>query len=69
MPSNMLSLFVGFPSIHIVEMAAYNWFDAVVLDNEHGMLSDENIEHLVIAAENAGVIPWFECHRAIPFPS
>lgn len=54
---NVLSLFIGFPTIHIVEMAAYHRFDAVVLDNEHGMLSDENIEHMVIAAELAGVKP------------
>ncbi|OCA81472.1 aldolase [Bacillus sp. FJAT-27225] len=52
-----LSLFVGFPSIHVVEMAAYNHFDVVVIDCEHGNLSYENIEHMVIAAENAGITP------------
>ncbi|MEK6268593.1 MAG: aldolase/citrate lyase family protein [Planococcus sp. (in: firmicutes)] len=52
-----LSVFVGFPSTQMVEMVAYNGFDVVVIDNEHGMLSDENVEHMVIAAENAGVTP------------
>lgn len=50
-------LFVGFPSTQIVEMAAFNHFDTVVIDNEHGMLTPENVEHMVIAAENACVTP------------
>ncbi|EDL65583.1 HpcH/HpaI aldolase family protein [Bacillus sp. SG-1] len=52
-----LGAFVGFPSTQMVEMAAYNGFDVVVIDNEHGLLSPENVEHMVIAAENAGVTP------------
>lgn len=52
-----LSVFVGFPGTQMVEMVAYNGFDAVVIDNEHGMLSAENVEHMVIAAENAGITP------------
>ncbi|MFB4165313.1 HpcH/HpaI aldolase/citrate lyase family protein [Alteribacillus sp. JSM 102045] len=48
-------VFIGFPSTQMVEMAAYNGFDVVVIDNEHGLLSTENIEHMVIAAEHAGV--------------
>jgi 4-hydroxy-2-oxoheptanedioate aldolase len=52
-----LGMFVGFPSTQMIEMAAYNGFDAVVLDNEHGMLSAENVEHMVIASELAGVTP------------
>jgi len=50
-------MFIGFPSTHSVEMAAYAGFDTVVLDNEHGMLSDEQIEHMTIAAELAGITP------------
>ena len=51
------SVFIGFPSTQMVEMVAYNGFDVVVIDNEHGMLSEENVEHMVIAAENAGITP------------
>lgn len=50
-------VFIGFPSTQMVEMAAYNGFDVVVIDNEHGMLSPENVEHMVIAAELAGITP------------
>ncbi|MDF2724731.1 MAG: 2-keto-3-deoxy-L-rhamnonate aldolase [Paenibacillus sp.] len=50
-------VFIGFPSTQMVEMAAYNGFDAIVIDNEHGMLSAENVEHMVIAAELAGATP------------
>lgn len=52
-----LGVFIGFPSTQLVEMAGYNGFDVVVIDNEHGMLSAENVEHMVIAAESAGVTP------------
>ncbi|MFD1849569.1 HpcH/HpaI aldolase family protein [Oceanobacillus bengalensis] len=50
-------IFIGFPSTQLIEMAAYNGFDVVVLDNEHGLLSPENMEHMVIASENAGITP------------
>lgn len=50
-------VFIGFPATSMVEMAAYNGFDVVVIDNEHGMLSAENIEQMVIAAEHAGATP------------
>jgi len=50
-------IFIGFPSTAMVEMAGYNGFDAVVIDNEHGMFSEENVEHMIIAAENAGLTP------------
>lgn len=53
----VFGIFIGFPSTQLVEMAGYNGFDVVVIDNEHGMLSAENIEHMVIASENAGVTP------------
>ncbi|RKL65037.1 aldolase [Salipaludibacillus neizhouensis] len=52
-----LGVFIGFPSTQLVEMAALNNFDVVVIDNEHGMLSPENVEHMVIAAENRGITP------------
>jgi 4-hydroxy-2-oxoheptanedioate aldolase len=50
-------IFLGFPSTQMVEMIGYNGFDAVILDNEHGLLSAEQVEHMVIAAELAGVTP------------
>ncbi|MFC0274365.1 HpcH/HpaI aldolase/citrate lyase family protein [Metabacillus herbersteinensis] len=52
-----LGVFIGFPSTQVVEMAALNHFDVVVIDNEHGILSPENVEHMVIAAENRGITP------------
>jgi 4-hydroxy-2-oxoheptanedioate aldolase len=64
--SPTLGLFVGFPSTQMVEMAAYNGFEAVVIDNEHGMLSAENIEHMVIAAELAGVTPLVRVVSSLP---
>lgn len=58
-PKNQLalSIFIGFPSTQLAEMAALNKFDVVVIDNEHGMLSNEDVEHMVIAAENRGATP------------
>ncbi|MFM1652539.1 HpcH/HpaI aldolase family protein [Brevibacillus sp. B_LB10_24] len=53
----VFGVFIGFPSTQLVEMAAYNGFDTVVIDNEHGLLSAENVEHMVIAAELAGITP------------
>lgn len=50
-------IFIGFPSTQMVEMTAYNGFDVVVIDNEHGLISNEDVEHMVIAAENAGITP------------
>nr|WP_106779304.1 aldolase/citrate lyase family protein [Lysinibacillus timonensis] len=53
----VFGVFIGFPSTQLVEMAGYNGFDVIVIDNEHGMLSAENIEHMVIASENVGATP------------
>ncbi|NEU32256.1 aldolase [bacterium LRH843] len=50
-------VFIGFPSTQLVEMVSYSGFDVVVIDNEHGALTPENIEHMVISAELAGVTP------------
>ncbi|WP_127584699.1 HpcH/HpaI aldolase family protein [Paenibacillus koleovorans] len=55
--STAFGVFIGFPSTQLVEMAAYTGFDAVVIDNEHGMLSAENVEHMVMAAELTGITP------------
>jgi 4-hydroxy-2-oxoheptanedioate aldolase len=59
-------VFIGFPSTQLVEMAAYNGFDVVVIDNEHGLLSSENIEHMVIASENAGITPLVRVESSNP---
>ncbi|TDF95081.1 HpcH/HpaI aldolase family protein [Paenibacillus piri] len=59
-------VFIGFPSTQMVEMAAYNGFDVIVIDNEHGMLSDENVEHMVIAAELAGATPLVRVVSSVP---
>lgn len=55
--STKFGLFIGFPSTQMVEMAAYNGFDALVIDNEHGLFSPENIEQMVIASELSGITP------------
>ena len=41
----------------IVEMLGYLGFDFVLLDAEHGKLNLENLEHLIRAAELAGIAP------------
>ncbi|WP_408010347.1 HpcH/HpaI aldolase family protein [Pseudalkalibacillus sp. A8] len=50
-------VFVGFPSTQVIEMAGYNHFDVAVIDNEHGMLTPENVEHMVIASELVRLTP------------
>lgn len=50
-------IFIGFPSTQLVEIAAYNGFDVVVIDDEHGTFTSQDIENMTIAAERAGVTP------------
>ena len=49
--------FLKAASPEIVEVSGYAGLDFVILDMEHGPLSYEAIEHLVLAAEHVGIAP------------
>ena len=48
---------VMFPSPHVVDMVGRLGFDWVLIDCEHGSISVESVELMVLAAEAAGVTP------------
>lgn len=48
---------VMFPSPHIVDIIGRLGFDWVLIDCEHGSISLESVELMVMAAESAGVTP------------
>ena len=48
---------VMFPSPQLVEMLGHLGFDWVLLDCEHGSLSPDGVEVMVMAAEAAGITP------------
>ena len=48
---------VMFPSPHIVDMVGRLGFDWVLIDCEHGSISVESVELMVLAAEAAGITP------------
>jgi 4-hydroxy-2-oxoheptanedioate aldolase len=50
-------LSIMFPSPQMIEMAAGLGFDWVLIDCEHGSISLESVEHLIMAAEAAGLTP------------
>ena len=50
-------LSIMFPSPQMVEMAAGLGFDWVLIDCEHGSISLESVEHLIMASEAAGLTP------------
>ena len=50
-------LSIMFPSPQMVEMAAGLGFDWVLIDCEHGSISLESVEHLIMAAQAAGLTP------------
>ena len=54
-PSTGISL--TFPSTHMLEMCAYAGFDWALIDCEHGSMTNESVESLVIASEAANIIP------------
>jgi 4-hydroxy-2-oxoheptanedioate aldolase len=53
----LAGMFVGLPSPALVEMCGHAGFDFVIIDNEHGPASLETTEHMVRAAQCAGIIP------------
>lgn len=48
---------VMFPSPHVVDMVGRLGFDWVLIDCEHGSISVESVELMVLAAEAAGITP------------
>jgi 2-keto-3-deoxy-L-rhamnonate aldolase RhmA len=46
-----------FPSPHLVEILGYCGFDWVLIDCEHGPMSVETVETMIMASELAGIIP------------
>ena len=48
---------VMFPSPHVVDMAGRLGFDWVLIDCEHGSISPESVELMVLAAESANITP------------
>ena len=48
---------VMFPSPHVVDMIGRLGFDWVLIDCEHGSISVESVELMVLAAEAAGITP------------
>ena len=48
---------VMFPSPHVVDMIGRLGFDWVLIDCEHGSISTESVEIMVLAAEAAGITP------------
>ena len=52
-----LGISFTFPSAHMLEICAYSGFDWALLDCEHGSMSNETIESMVIASEAANIIP------------
>ncbi len=50
-------LSIMFPSPQMVEMAAGLGFDWVLIDCEHGSISLESVEHLIMAADVVGLTP------------
>lgn len=53
----VLGCFVRYPSAGLVEVLAYQPFDFIVFDGEHGTLEPADCEHMVRAAELRGVTP------------
>ena len=50
-----LGFFIGLPSPALVEMIGWAGFDFVIIDTEHGPMSLDTVEHMLRAAEAAGI--------------
>ena len=53
----VFGVMITFPSAPVVEMLGQLGFDWVLLDNEHGNISVDNVEDLVRAADLTGIAP------------
>ncbi|HET7627125.1 MAG TPA: aldolase/citrate lyase family protein [Bacillales bacterium] len=54
---DVLGAFINFFSPSLVEMIGYAGFEFVIIDNEHGAFSSSETEHMIRAAEIAGLVP------------
>jgi 4-hydroxy-2-oxoheptanedioate aldolase len=62
----VIGAFVRVAAPALVEICAYNGFDFVVLDAEHGPLGEETVEHLVRAAEVSGIPALVRVPNVVP---
>ncbi len=62
----VLGLLNSVPSPWLVEMMGYAGYDFVILDTEHLAVNPETIEHLVRAAEGAGLVPLIRVSACVP---
>ena len=53
----VFGVMITFPSAPVVEMLGQLGFDWVLLDNEHGSITVDNVEDLVRAADLTGIAP------------
>jgi 2-keto-3-deoxy-L-rhamnonate aldolase RhmA len=60
----LLGAFIHLPAPAIVEMAGHSGYDFVIIDAEHGPQDVETCEHMVRAAETAGIVPIIR----LPYP-
>ena len=60
----VLGFFVRYPEAGLVEMLSYQPWDFAVFDGEHGTLEPRDCEHMVRAAESAGIVPIIR----LPYP-
>lgn len=53
----VVGTFVHLFSPALIEMIGYAGFDFIIIDNEHGGFTDNELEHLIRAAENSRIVP------------
>lgn len=55
--TTVLGCFVNYSSPDLVEMIAYAGYDFVILDNEHGSISYDSLNHMIRAANSLSIAP------------
>lgn len=63
---NVLGCFINFACPPLVELAALAGFDFVVIDAEHGPLSEHDVYLMCLAADAAGIIPIVRVPQNVP---
>lgn len=53
----VVGCFIPYPSPELAEICGYLGFDFVLIDAEHGRITEESAYHMVLAAEVAGATP------------
>lgn len=62
----VLGCFINLPSPPLVELAALAGFDFVVLDAEHGPLSEYDVYLMCLAADATGIVPIVRVPQNVP---